>query len=63
MRELIPRVLRVRNVRASTSRARIAHTRAHEPRAVRIPGASDKTKDAPCGASCSFNGKPASEGR
>lgn len=32
-------------------------------RAARIPGASDKTKDAPCGASCSFNGKPASEGR
>ena len=63
LRELIPRVLRVRNVRASTSRARLAHTGAHEPRAARIPGASDKTKDAPCGASCSFNGKPASEGR
>lgn len=30
LRELIPRVLRVRNVRASTPRARIAHTGAHD---------------------------------
>lgn len=30
LRELIPRVLRMRNVRASTSRAHIAHTRAHD---------------------------------
>lgn len=58
LRELIPRVLRVRNVRASTSRAHIAHTRGRTSRARQ-----NKTKDAPCGASCSFNGKPASEGR